>query len=171
MGGIRPLASLSQKKRRKPHNCGVCGTLIETSIPRHCSPECVHIAWSEAAKRMMTPERITQFNSIRQRPTPEQQSATAKKYWADVKSWPIEKQKELYLRRAFSLRRRVIKVCVICGKEYDVVPSHADESRTCRGVECKRTHLSRIFTGRKHTPESIAKMRLRAREMWEKRRR
>jgi len=118
---IRPLAALSQRKRRKPHSCLVCGNLIPTSKPLHCCPECAHIAWSEAARQAMTSERIAIFKTVLYHPTPEEQSRISKAYWAKIKSLPIQEQKEINLKRAESRRVRVTKICLICGKEFDVM--------------------------------------------------
>ena len=139
-------------------NCPVCGKFIPTSKPIHCSPECVHIAMSEGDRRAMTPERIAHFNSIRRRPTPEQQSKAARAFWEKVKSWPTEKQKEYYMRRAEPRKVRILKQCVICGETFDVIPSHASQAVTCGRDTCKRENSRRNALGRKHTPESIARM-------------
>lgn len=155
---IRPLADIAQSKRRKPHNCKVCGKVVKTSLPRYCSPECSHIAWSEAAKKAMTPERIAFFKTVLYKPTPEDQSRIAKQYWEKVKSWPLEKQREYYLKNALSRRRRVTRTCLICEKTFDIIPSQVDKIVTCRSNKCTREVYRLRSLGRKHTAESIAKM-------------
>ncbi len=157
---IRPLAGISQQKRRKPHYCKVCGKLIKTSKPRYCSPECTKAIWSEKAKKAMTPERIVHFRSIIQRPTPEQQSAAAKKMWKAIKSWPIDQQKAYFAKRAESRKSPLINVpCVICGTEFTIpiYRLHGKRRTTC-SQQCSKTLMIRIRTGRKHTPEAIKKM-------------
>ncbi len=160
---ILPLSVIGQRKKRKPHCCQVCGKIIETSKPQYC-PECWRIAIGRATKKHLTPERIAHFKSVRYKATSEEQSLRAKAYWERIKSWPIEKQREYNLKRAESRRVRVIKQCVICGKDFSVIPSHAGESVTCGKQECKRENQSRKSKGRRHTPESIAKMSAYAKE-------
>ena len=155
---IRPLAAIALEKTRIPHNCPVCGRLIPTSKPIHCTPECSHIAASESAKKAMTPERIAQFKRVLYKPTPEEQSIIAKEYWRKFKELPPEEQRRLNLEHAASRRVRVYKNCIICGVKFDVIPSHADEQVTCGRLRCKRQNQSNKSKGRKHSAESIAKM-------------
>ena len=155
---IRPLGALAQVKRREPHSCPVCGTVIGTSRPIHCSPECVHIAMSEAASKAMTPERIALFTTNRRTPTPAEQSKRSKDYWRRFKELPLEEQRRLNLARAASRRVRVIKHCAICDGPFEVIPSQAHKAITCGKPDCKRQNKSNKGTGRKHTPASIAKM-------------
>ena len=164
---IRPLAALSQRKRRRPHSCPVCDKLVLTSKPLHCSSECTHIAWSQAARQAMIPERIAVFKTILYHPTPEEQSRIAKAYWAKIKSLPIEEQKKINLKRAESRRVRVTKICLICRKEFDIIPSQVGKLLTCRSDECKREIYRRKGLGRKHTAEAIAKMSTHAKKRHE----
>ncbi len=150
--------------QKRPHLCGVCGTLIPTSKPIHCSPECSHIAHSESCSRAMTPERIARFNAIRRPPEPEEQSRRVKEYWRKFKELPPEEQRRLNLERASSRRVRIYKDCVICGATFDVIPSQAKEAVTCRRPKCKKKNQSIKAIGRRHTPEAIAKMSAHAKQ-------
>jgi len=154
---IRPLAALSQRKRRKPHYCKICGVFIRTSRPQYC-PKCWRIAIGQATQKAMTPERIAHFKSVHYKATPEEQSRIAKEYWRKFKELPPEEQRRLSLEKAASRRDRVYKNCVICGAIFDVIPSHADEQVTCCKPECKRQNRSNKATGRRHTTESLVKM-------------
>lgn len=152
---IRPLAAIGMRKLRRSHLCEVCGTLIETSKPIHCSPECAHIAHSASCREAMTPERIAQFQSIRHVATSEERSERAKRYWEKIKSWPIEKQREYNLERAKSRRVRVTQICEICGGEREIIPSQVGKIHTCGSNECKFEIKRRRGLGRKHTLEAI----------------
>ena len=160
---IRPLAAISQRKRRGPHPCPLCGRVIETSRPLYCRG-CLRIALSKAAKKNMTPERIAFFKTVRAHHTPEQQSKIAREYWERFKTLPPEEQRERNLARAASRRVRVKKNCVICGAEFECTPSAASKLVTCGKPLCARQNRSKKGTGRRHTPEAIAKMSAYAKE-------
>lgn len=152
------------ESKKGSHPCPICGNRIETSRPVHCSPQCSHIAHSEASKKSMTPERIAQFKTIRYHPDPKEQSKRAHAYWDNFKELPLGEQRRLNLEKASSRRIRVIKLCVICGSEFDVIPSHAGKAVTCCHPECKQQNQSNKAKGRRHTSESIAKMSAIAKE-------
>ncbi len=154
---IRPLAAIGQIKRRRPHYCQVCGKVIETSKPRYC-PECWRVALARAAKNHLTPERIAFFKSVLYKPTPEEQSERAKKYWTEFKKLPLDEQKKLNLEHASSRRKRIIQRCVICDKQFEIIPSQVGKLFTCRSEQCKFTLHSHRQLGKRHTPEAIAKM-------------
>ncbi len=160
---IRPLAAISQRKRREPHPCPLCGRVIETSRPLYCR-RCVRIALAKAAKENMTPERVAFFKTVKYKPTPEEQSKTAREYWAQFKTLPLAEQRRRNLERAASRRVRVKKNCVICGAEFECIPSAASNLVTCGKPLCARQNRSNKATGRNHTPEAIAKMSAYAKE-------
>jgi len=155
---IRPLAVAAHHKLRHSHPCPVCGTMVPTARPLHCSPQCVHINSSESAKKAMTPERVAFFRTVMYKPTPEEQSRWSKEYWRKRRELPLEEQRKIGLAYAASRRVRVYKNCVICGKQFDIIPSHADEQVTCGNKVCTKKRQSIMGTGRRHTLESIAKM-------------
>lgn len=102
----------------------------------------------------------------RRRATKKRASYLGKQAWAKIRQLPVEQQKELFERRVAKRRAPMITIpCAECGNpiplpEYRLRGKH----RTCCSPECRRKYLSRIRTGRKLKPESIAKMRAHAKE-------
>ncbi len=137
---IRPLASIAQQKRRKAHQCKVCGKLIETSRPRCCSPKCVSMFLSENTKANMTPERIANFKKHLYKASAEELSIRAKKNWKKIRSWPVEQQKAYFLKRAESRKAPLVNVpCVVCGTEF-FIPIYrlCGKRRSTCSRECSR---------------------------------
>ena len=73
------------------------------------------------------------------------------KYDADIQAWHKANPKSMRRRP-----KRVIKACVICGKEFDVPPSQAKKYVSC-SLECSRIRRSqlknRFIDGLSNTPE------------------
>lgn len=142
---IRPLAAISQRKRRKPHQCKMCGKLIETSRPNYCSPECVKIALANAAKKNMTPERIAHFKSVRYKATSEELRSRAKETWRKIRNWPIEEQKAMFAKRVENRKSPLVDTpCVACGRLFQVAlyRLHGKRRTTCSN-ECSKYLLAK----------------------------
>ena len=156
----RRAALKSHYKQRKPHACPVCGTVIEFSIPRYCSPKCSKVAWGEAAKRAMTPERIAQFKKVLYKATADERSATAKQMWKKIRSWPIEEQKAYFQRRVEKRKAALISVdCIMCGKAFPIpfYRLHGKRRKTC-SPECSKSLKAKWGHERQWTDISRAKL-------------
>jgi hypothetical protein len=161
---IRPLTLDTHDKFKHPHLCPICGTFIGTASPLYCSEKCVSAALAKSAREHMTPGAIAKFKAVLYQPTSEELSGWSKARWEKFRQLPIEEQRKINLEHAASRRVRIYKRCVICSKVFDVIPSHADKAVTCGNPKCKSENCRIKSTGRKHKPESIAKMSIHARE-------
>lgn len=84
----------------------------------------------------------------------------------------IDKIKERNAKLSITRRLmfpRTIKYCVICGKAYDVIPSHSNKRTTCSKRECMLQRRSDVAKGRKHSAESRIKMSIAKKKYWDKR--
>lgn len=123
---------------------------------------------SKVHKRAYQNGKIPWNKLAKQKRIHEQRSRQSKNYWKNFKELPVKEQRRLNLEHAASRRRRIIKKCVICGGEFEVIPSQADELVTCRSKECKWKNQSIKSTGRRHAAEAIAKMSIHAKERHKK---
>lgn len=90
-------------------------------------------------------------------------SYMGKQAWAKIRQLPVGQQKEFFERRAAKRRGPMITIpCVECGKSISM--PERGRHKTCCSPECLRKYKSRIGTGRRHRPESIAKMSAYAKE-------
>ena len=132
--------------------------------PTGSLPEETKLNISKAHKRLYQNGKIPWNKLAKQKRIHEQRSQQSKEYWRKFKELPPEEQRRRNLERAASRRVRVYKNCVICGAVFDVIPSHSEEQVTCCRPRCKKQNQSNKATGRRHTPESIAKMSIHAKE-------
>jgi len=149
------------------HPCPICGKMIPTSRPTYCSTECskknLSIVQSHPNPKLSATLKGLYAKGKLKR-DPKKQSELSKEYWRKFKELPIEEQRVLNLKKAESRIVRVVKKCVICDREYNVIPSQADDSVTCGQKSCQTENRRIKATGRKHTPEAIAKMSARAKK-------
>jgi len=102
----------------------------------------------------------------RRRATKTVASYLGKQAWVKIRHLPVEQQKELFERRVAKRRAPMVTVpCAECGNPISM-PEYRLRGRrkTCCSPECRRNYFSRTRTGRKHRPESIAKMSAHAKE-------
>jgi len=97
----------------------------------------------------------------RRRATARLGSRIARSWWDKFDQLPIDEQKRWLAERALKLRGPQKAIgCSECGNIF-MVPMYRKDQKTC-SRECHRKRQGRMAKGRKHTPETIAKLSIHA---------